>query len=325
MEDKRPEIRKSGATHELNRRESNQGFVYPFGAYPEEPCGQETGYDSKFIREDNCFYYQVIVSRDLLEKTFLRLIQALPAKVSFVVKIHSEDFYRDHDTYLSEEKLDREECLGWMTEWADVVFDDGFFGVGLFSEASGSEVFIDEHKTIHLYHRDPELIERMLDGLNIPFIFELPFFWDQSHYHEPLPLSDQQGDDYLTAFENLADNYELTLEEEDEETLNHSCGPVGMTCWKVDVRGNSSTETGNRGFYASLRLNAASRAEAIDLAEEFLEERGEHIELVLQMARTPFIALASEVSEKNPDPERPCVWLESDRIEFDWVRGPRHL
>lgn len=295
-------------------------FTYPFGVYPETDSAQEEGYDAKYLTEESCFFYQIVVSHGKILETVRELITLLPPKGFLVTKIHSEDFYQDHDTYISEESLDRDQFFLWLTQWQDVALDDGFFGVGFFAEGGGNELFLDEHKTINIYFDDPARVEAALKRLGIEYKFELKFFWDEPHYHEALPL-DNDGYDYLTAFEDLADTYNLCLEEDEEENLDHAGDPIGVTCWKIEIRGFSPVSLVNttpKGFYTTLYVNGSSRREVIEIAEEALNRWEEQVDLVLQMARVPVELLRTEMRAYNQNPDEPGVWHESERVFFDW-------
>ncbi len=320
--DERERIRKvAPGRKDVSQRVKSGSFTYPFGAYPEKKFYQQTGYDSKYIKEGKYFYYQVVLSHELIMPALFTLLRTLPDKVFIVTQIHTDDYYKEHDTYISEGSLERAEFLQWLRNWRDVALDDGFFGIGAFTEGPTAEVFLDEHKTIHVYHHDPDLMEKTLERLEIPFVMNLKLFWDEPHYHESLPLTGEFSEDYLTAFEDLADEYELVLDEDEEENTDDEGDPLGMTCWKVEVRGykpNYDLGSGPRGFYSTLYLNAESRSEAADLVETHMESNDEYADLYLQMARVPEELLTSELRRKNPNPDEPCVWFESERVEFEW-------
>ncbi|MBI4667287.1 MAG: hypothetical protein HY751_12865 [Nitrospinae bacterium] len=319
MDDKEKAFGRPLATRDMTQRFKTGGFTFPFGVYPEEEFAQGEGYDSRYLETEGCFYYEIMVSHERILPTFLALTNLLPDKVCLVVKIHSSDYYRDHDTYISEEILDKTEVLWWIQDWKDVALDDGFFGVGIFTEGSGLEVFLDDHKTIHVYHKDPDLMESTLEKLGIPFVMDMRFFWDEPHYHEPLPLDEEAGDDYLTAFEDLADLYDLYLDEEEEETDTDGT-PLGITCWKVEIRGfiHGDKDKLGQGFYSTLYVNAESRKHVTELVDEYLAGREEQVDLYLQMARVPVELLTTEMARRNPEPEEPGVWHESDRVVFNW-------
>lgn len=320
MEEKEFLRRPAPAKREITERTVIGGFTYPFGAYPEAEFTQQPGFDSKYIKEGGYFYYQVAVSHQRALEVFYDLAALLPAKVYLVAQVHTDDYYKESDTYITENPEDRDEFLGWVRDWADVVGDDGFFGLGMFAEDPTAEVFLDEHKTIHVYHHNPDLIEAALERLHIPFLMDMKMFWDQPHYHEPLPLVDEYSEDYLTAFEDLADRYELILEEDEAENLDEQGAPLGMTCWKVDVRGYRPVkEPGDRamGFYSTVYVNAESRFEATDLIDSYMEGRNEFADLYLQMARVPEELLTTGLRRLNPG-EEPGVWYETERVEFEW-------
>jgi hypothetical protein len=320
MEQRRPSADRALQTGGVLARRKVGGFTYPRGAYPEENVPQAEGYDAKYIKDEGLFYYQVILSHEKILTLFAALTELLPSKGHLVVKIHSEDFYHDHDTYLSDDLIEKEQLIEWMNHWRDVVVDDGFFGVGMYSAGGSREVFLDEHKTIHIYHDDPDFVEETLAALNIPFTFELGFFWDQPHFHEALPV-EEQGSDYLTAFEDLADSYNLFLDEDDDENLNPTGDPIGVTCWKVDIRGYSpinESEGKALGYYTTCYVNGESRRDVIDLLEEQLGREGEQVDLVLQMARVPHELLRAEMRKRNEHPDEPGVWFQADRVFFDW-------
>lgn len=303
-------------------RITEDGFSYPLGAYPEKGFTPRTGYDSKYIREGAYFYYQVSLSHERILPVFIDLLRLLPESIYLVTQIHSDDYYNEYDTYVSETPVGREEFIAWLTEWSDVALDDGFFGVGAFVDSPPWEMFLDEHKTIHIYYDNPDLMEQTLENLGIPFVMELRFFWDEPHYHEPLTIGGELGENYLTAFENLADNYGLVLEEPPEEDMPDEDEKIHeMTCWKVEIRGykpKSSMARRPIGFYSTLYLNAESREEAAELVRAYMESNDEYADLYLQMARVPEELITSDLRRRNPDPDEPCVWYESRRVEFEW-------
>lgn len=299
------------------------GFSYSFGAYPEGEYFQAIGYDSKYLKEEACFHYHIALPHERLMGAFLSLCGLMPAKAHLVIKIHSSDYYRDHDTYISESAIERSELVEWMQNWRDVVLDDGFFGLGLFAEGETAEIFLDEHKTIQIYHNDPDLMENTLERMGIPFMMDMGFYFDNAHYHEPLPLDGDFNADYLTAFEDLADRYELYLDEDEFENTDDEGAPIGITCWKVEIRGFRPESMENpkpQGFYSTLYLNAESRKEAIEQVEDYLRVKEEEVDLYLQMARVPSELVTSEMWSNNSAPGLPGVWYESERIFFDWGR-----
>ncbi|MBI5815103.1 MAG: hypothetical protein HZB29_05785 [Nitrospinae bacterium] len=321
MEEREKAPGSAAARREPIPRAVHGQFTYPYGVYPEDPFAQKEGYDSRYLKNEGCFYYEVIVSHEKIMETFFSLSQLLPENVFIVTKIHSNDYYRDHDTYISEDLVPRKDAESWVADWQDVALDDGFFGVGFFAEGETVEVFLDDHKTIHVYHNNPDMVEATLERLGIPFEMDLKFFWDLPHYHEPLPLNEEYGDDFLTAFEDMADLYELYLDEEEEENIDSEGTPLGVTCWKVEVRGYAPPKKGveaAKGFYSTIYVNANSRKEVVELIDEHLASKEEQVDLYLQMARVPVELLTSDMRKLNADPDEPCVWFESERVAFDW-------
>jgi hypothetical protein len=310
----------SPGARNINQRMVARGFVYPFGSYPEEPFDQSIGYDSRFVEESALYNYEISVSHERVLSVFISLLGLLPGEAHIVAQIHSDDYYRECDAYVSESPVPVIDLIEWIISWRSVAADDGFFGVGAFCEEPAVEIFLDEHKTIHVYHHDADKMETALDRLGIPFKLGLRFFWDEPHYHEPLPLTEDDSEDFLSAFEDLADRYGLALEEEDDEDVDDDGDPLGVTCWRVEIRGWRHREIEGakaRGFYATYYLNAGSRAEAADILEERLEAAGEEPDLFLQMARVPLELLTANLREANLRPGEPGVWFETDRYEFD--------
>ena len=319
----REHIRKTAPTRlDISQRVKSGRFTYPFGSYPENDFIQKTGYDSKYIRDGGYFYYQISLSHERILPAFTKLVRlVLPEKAYLVTQIHTDDYYNENDTYISENHVETEDLLKWVYEWRDVALDDGFFGIGAFTDEPTAEVFLDEHKFIHVYHTDPEKMEKTLEEMGIPFILDMKLFWDEPHYHEPLPLVNDFSEDYLTAFEDLADRYDLRLDEDDDGNTDDEGDPLGITCWRVDIRGfspKSKNASIPQGFYSTVYLNAQSRSEAIDVVEQYMEFREEFADLYLQMARVPSELLTSELGRKNLSPGESCVWYESERVEFDW-------
>jgi hypothetical protein len=296
-------------------------FTYPYGAYPEKDYPNKIGYDSKYIREEGYFYYQIAVSHERLLVVFKELLDLLPGRAFVVTQIHTDDYYRESDTYISSEPASMESLKWWFDDWKDVALDDGFFGIGAFMEDPTIEVFLDEHKTMHVYHTDPDLMEGLLERLGIPFVLDLKMYWDEPHYHEPLPLIDETSEDYLTAYEDLADRYDMLYDGDDDENNDDTGEPLGMTCWKADVRGYGLGEDkfgSSQGFYSTIYLNADSRSDAVEQIEAYLDSRGEYADLFMQVARIPYELLTKDLRDQNDSPELSGVWYESERVEFDW-------
>lgn len=305
----------------IAERIRHDGFLYPFGSYPEKKFSQRTGYDSKFIKEGKYFYYQVVLSHERILPVLLQLLKAIPEDAFIVTQIHTDDYYKESDTYVSDEPVEVEELLRWIEGWKDVAVDDGFFGIGAFTEGPTMEVFLDEHKTIHVYHHDPDFMEETLERLGIAFVMDLKLYWDEPHYHESLPLLTEHSEDYLTAFEDLADKYDLLLDEDEDDNTDEDGDPLGMTCWKIELRGykpKSEFDSTPQGFYSTLYLNAESRSEAMDMVEMYMESKDEYADLFLQMARVPQELLSTGLRRKNHDTEEPVVWFESERVKFEW-------
>ena len=162
--------------YETIQRKNQYGFVYPFGAYPEGKFAQQIGYDSKYIREGGYFYYQIALSHEDIMPVLVKLFNTLPDRVFLVTQVHTNDFFSEYDTYVTKGAVDKAEFIQWISDWHDVVLDDGCFGIGAFVEDPSMEVFIDEHKTIHIYHHNPDFMEHVLEELDIPFMLDLRFF-----------------------------------------------------------------------------------------------------------------------------------------------------
>ncbi|MDH5478654.1 MAG: hypothetical protein OEY50_10005 [Nitrospinota bacterium] len=311
----------SPGRRDINQRMVHRGFVFPFGAYPEEPFDQRIGYDSRFIEDSGLYNYEISVSHERVLSVFISLLRLMPGQAHVVAQVHTDDYYRECDSYVSETPVSVADLIDWIMTWRSVAADDGFFGIGAFCDEPAAEVFLDEHKSIHMYHHDPQLIETTLEGMGIPFRMGLRFFWDEPHYHEPLPLSDEDSDDFLSAFEDLADKYGLMLEDEEDDNIDEDGDPMGVTCWRVEVRGYRQNEEDltrrDGGFYSTYYLNAASRFEAGIQVETYLEHRQEHVDLYLQMARVPLELLTANLRDANKLPGEPGVWLETDKYEFD--------
>ncbi len=321
------EIRHGGESVPLKRniaqRIKSFGFTYPYGSYPEDEFFQQIGYDAKYLTDEQCFYYKIVLPHERLQQMLSASFKLLPPTARLAAKVHSGDFYRDFDTHISDDLVDRDEVIEWAKEWGEVVLDDGFFGIGMFAEEETVEVFIDEHKTIHIYHSDPDLMELFLENQGIPFVMDLAFFWDEPHFHEPLPLDEKSDDeDYLTAFEDLADRYELFLDLDDDTNTDDEGQPLGVNCWRVELRGYKPESSGDhqsaKGFYTTLYLNAETRRDVIDLVSEYFGERNEQVDIYLQIARVPTELLTSDMHYRNSTPEESCVWHESGRAFFEW-------
>ncbi|MDH4185132.1 MAG: hypothetical protein OEV92_12970 [Nitrospinota bacterium] len=307
----------------INQRMVSQGFVYPFGAYPEEPFNQAMGYDSRYIEESGLYNYEISVSHERVLSVFISLLGLLPGEARLITQIHSGDYYREYDAYVSDDPVPVTDLIEWIIAWRGVAADDGFFGIGAYSEDPAVELFLDEHKTIHVYHHNPDIMETALERLGVQFKMGLRFFWDEAHYHEPLPINDDDSDDFLSAFEDLADRYQLVLEDDDEEDTDDEGDPLGLTCWRVEIRGVSKDiiTSAEKGFYSTYYLNASSRSEAADLLESYLDEKNDMADLFLQMARVPMELLTAGLREANIRPEEPGVWCETERYEFEMDLG----
>ncbi len=305
---------------ETRQRKSQDGFLFPYGSFPEETFTQRVGYDSKFIREGGYFYYQIALSHDAIMPTLLKLFNTLPEQVYLVTQIHTDDYNNEYDTYVSKGAVDKAELVQWIIDWQDIVLDDGCFGVGMFVEYPSMEVFIDEHKTIHVYHHNPEVMEHKLAEMDIPFILDLKFFWDTPHLHLPLNAANFKSNNYLSAFENLVDRYNLQF---NDASIKQSIGEYktdGVNCWKVYIRGYKHGVMPNGRmlrFYCTLYLNAGSRNEATELVECYMNSKNEFADLYLQMARIPEETLTSKLNRCNTTPQKPCVWFETDRTYAD--------
>ncbi|HJM82617.1 MAG TPA: hypothetical protein QF720_03355 [Nitrospinota bacterium] len=321
MNDRKRFRKPSSNNIKSRRRKCVNGFTYPFGAYPEKDFANKTGYDSKYIRDENYFYYQIAVSHEQILPTMGELFNIMPEQGFVVAQLHTDDHYQENDTHISSEATNLNSVKRWIYEWKDVVLDDGFFGIGVFFEEPIVEVFLDEHKTIHVYHTNPELMEDLLEHLGIPFVFDLQMYWDQPHYHKSIPLLNDYSKDYLTAFEELADRYDLLYDVEVSENSSVVDKQVGIICWKVDVRGygiDESQSYSSNGFYSTIYVNAVSRNNVVEQIEYYLDSKGERADLFLQAARIPYKFLPVELKNKNNNPGIPGVWSESERAEFDW-------
>ena len=125
---------------------------------------------------------------------------------------------------------------------------------------------------------------------------------------------------YLTAFENLADRYNLHFNEAEGKSggvMDHS---PGITCWQVQIRGykqNSVLTDNLERFYCTHYLNAGSRKEVTSLIERYMNSKNEFADLYLQMARIPEETLTTTLQISNLTPQEPCVWFESSRKYID--------
>ena len=322
MDDSRQLRRLPGLARGAKPRRADKGqFAYPIGAYPERDFPQQTGYDSRYIREGKYFYYKIALSRECIVPALINLLRLLPEQVFVVAQVHTDDYYKECDTYISSSPEPSVSLIRWITSWSHVALDDGFFGIGAFAEDPTVEIFLDEHKTIHMYHHDPDLAEQTLARLGIRFVMDIRMFWDEPHYHEPLPLVDRTSEDYLTAFEDLSDRYDLVIDDDEDENLDDEGSPLGITCWKAEIRGCRCApppDTGSTGFYSTLYLNAQSRGEAIEIVDSYMEQKGEYADLYLQLARIPEELLTSELRRRNSTSTEPAVWYELEQVDFEW-------
>lgn len=297
------------------RRYKTGSFIYPYGSYPETGFAQQEGYDVCYVEEDSCNKYKIALSFEKLAPIFFRLAKLLPETVSFAIKIHSDDYKKNYDTYVSDKELPLDEFLAWIVDWQDVIFDDGFIAISLFAERTDEEVFIDEHKNIVLHYKKSANVEQILKEYNVDFKFQLEFLSDTAHAHKPLSHFDKQSDDYLTAFEDLADSYNLYLNLDEEEARRDSDYDIPeVTSWKVELRSLVQDEHSSTRFYSTLYLNAISRANVVEIVDENFKESNVEVDLFLKIARVPVELIHNDIAIFNINPNSPEVWFESERI-----------
>lgn len=213
-------------------RSARGQFRYPYGARPKSDFQQLEGYDASYARSEEAFHYQLVLSREKMELAFMAIADLFPRSLSLIVKIRAdlptqiERIERAddeiYDTFISDEVVSKDEALNWARRWRPVIFDDGFFGFGFFSERSNMELFIDEHKVFQIYYPDPDIMETLLAGIGAEFIFQMPFFSDEEHIHRPLAIPTRADLNYRSAFASLADRFDIYLEslELEEEELD---------------------------------------------------------------------------------------------------------
>jgi len=320
--DEREYIKRAALGHrKIHQRMKSKGFVYPFGAYPEEPFDQNAGFDSRFMEDRGLYYYEIAVSHEKVLGVFLSLLRLLPKEAHVLAQVYTDDYFREYDNYISEFPVSMNSLLEWVLTWREVVSDDGYFAIGALSEDPDIDILLDTHKIIHMNHHDPSAVEATLEKLGIPFKMGMGFFPEVAHEHVPLPIDNEEGEDFLSAFEDLADRYSLALDEDESDDFDEDGEPLGVTCWRVDVRGCSrdqEREPQPKGFYSTFYLNATSRLEAAGVLESYMDSRNEYIDLYLQMARVPMELLTRPLREANENPGEQGVWFELDRVEFEW-------
>jgi len=152
------------------REETNDGFTYNFLA--------------------------VSVSAERLFDVFDELVSCMANACGVALEDHRAEQV-DHVDYIAHQK-DTVVVRSILRDFEDMVLDDGFLGVAVFSESDLVEVQISDHKLIYIMADDLNPFQEILFKHGIREDQDLAFIFDVPHFH----IAEEDGEAKLEALKD---------------------------------------------------------------------------------------------------------------------------
>jgi len=229
---------------------SLRGFVSPLGIrlVEGENYRQREAYEIRYLKDDDIPRYQFTIAISLRRAGALlrRLLRLLDSPVATIIEIPApedaeppdepaEDDEGGNEDWRTDERRERDDemqdlCDVWMSQELDVrsvlrafsdhehlLLHDGLIGFGALSAKAHTELFLDDHKLIHLYTPDLESPEHILHDFGLAATDRLRHFSDLVHTHYSLSAL-ALGEDYVEVFDELRERLRLSWQDTREYT-----------------------------------------------------------------------------------------------------------
>ncbi len=306
------------------------GFLYPYGAFPDDDYEQPEGYESDYFTPDgddpmgDRYRTVVMVSAEKIVPVFVDLCQLLPPRVHAVMERASEDVYTERDIFLSESELEREQFLEVLRAYEFAFAEDGMLGIGAFGHEVPIEIFMADHKEIVVFSPELGPVTDIMRKHGIQ-ARKLEYFYEKSHTH--LALTQYRGlrgeqFDYLHVADAVRHLFGMQLQQDEEENVDAEGNPLGLVAWRAIVlltpaRRARAGRRRSRHFLQEFFLTAESRREARKLLEERLERDGFDLHSLDELFRIDVQDLPHEVRPPQSQLERAGIWYVGDKTETD--------
>lgn len=306
------------------------GFLYPYGAFPDDDYKQTEGYEADYFTPDgddpigDRYRTVAMVSAEKIVPLFLDLCELLPDTVHAVMERASEDVYTERDVFLSESELDLEQFVEVFRAYEFTFAEDGMLGIGAFGHEVPLEIFMADHKEIVVFTPELSPVTDIMrkHGLQPR---KLEYFYERSHTH--LALTQYRGlrgaqFDYLHVADAVRHMFGMQLQQDEEQNVDADGNPLGLVAWRALVilapsRRARAGRRRSRHFVQEFFLTASSRREARQLLEARLERDGFALHSLDELFRIDVHELPTEVRPNNEQLERAAIWYVGDKTETD--------
>jgi hypothetical protein len=306
------------------------GFLYPYGAFPDDDYRQAEGYESDYFTPDgddpmgDRYRTVTMVSAEKIVPLFLDLCELLPDKVHAVMERASEDVYTERDIFLSESELDLDQFVEVFRAYEFAFAEDGMLGIGAFGHELPLEIFMADHKEIVVFSPELGPVTDIMRKHGIQ-PRKLEYFYERSHTH--LALTQYRGlrgaqFDYLHVADAIRHMFGMELQQDEEQNVDADGNPLGLVAWRALVvltpsRRARAGRRRSRHFVQEFFLTAASPRKARELLEERLERDGFALQSLDELFRIDVHDLPAEVHPVDEQLARPGIWYVGDKTETD--------
>jgi len=178
------------------------GFRFPSGVRPDmlRPFAAREAYEISEERDEESgdgFVVACSVAAPRLMDVLLGLVALLPSNLSMVLEELIED---GKPRTFQNDRVEGVVAASRLLDYEDVLLGDGFSGIGLFSEDTREEVFVDEHKIICAYAPATEEFEEVLDQFGLERRERVPLVNEQTHFHFRMASLNDRVDELKRTF-----------------------------------------------------------------------------------------------------------------------------
>ena len=248
------------------------GFAFPLGVYPVEPCHPKAGYTVEFEPADggdaesdweewpDRYMFDIVVPAPRLPALVRSLLARLPARVFPILDILGQDAYREVDPYIAYDATPVDRFLDAVHRHKAWFFEDGLVGFGAMSEEPFLYIYVDEHKivTVRAHSEICDEIEKTLDAFDLTTVPELAGADAAAHEHRGVLMIEDGGPSEEQILEELLVSWRLQLNVDRETNVDDAGADLGVTGWRCLVR----VVHGDEAIYGDVWLRAGCYDEA---------------------------------------------------------------
>ncbi len=306
------------------------GFLYPYGAFPDEDYAQPEGYESDYFTPEgddpmgDRYRTVVMLSAEKIVPVFVDLCGLLPEQVHPVMERASEDVYTERDVFVSDTVVDREQFLEVFRAYEFMFAEDGMLGFGAFGHEVPIEIFMADHKEIVVFSPEIGPVTEVLRAHGLESC-KLEYFYERSHTH--LALTQYRGlrgaqFDYLNVADAVRHLLGMELQQDEEQNVDGDGNPLGLVAWRAIVtfapaRKARASRRRSRHFMQEFFLTADSRRAARELLETRLERDGFALHDVDELFRIDVQELPHDVRPEPAALEKAGIWYVGEKAETD--------